>query len=69
MADNSADDRKLPNYKLRYLILLILTVICIFISFVIGRFSLDISSAAALMYMKIVAFFYPDVILTQNYED
>ena len=69
MADNSADDRKLPNYKLRYLILLILAVICIFISFVIGRFSLDISSAAALMYMKIVAFFYPDVILTQNYAD
>ncbi len=69
MADNSADDRKLPNYNLRYLILLILTVICIFISFVIGRFSLDISSAAALMYMKIVAFFYPDVILTQNYAD
>ena len=69
MADNSADERKLPNYKLRFLILLILTVICIFVSFAVGRFSLDISTAAALICVKIVSMFDPHVVLAQNYAD
>ena len=69
MADNSADERKLPNYKLRFLMLLILTVICIFVSFAVGRFSLDISTAAALMYVKILSMFDPHVVLAQNYAD
>jgi len=69
MTDDSADDRVLPNYRLRYLILLIVTVICIFVSFVVGRFSLDISTAAALAYLKFLSFFDPDVIITQNFAD
>ena len=42
-------NRKLPNYKLRFILLILAAVACIMISFVIGRFSITIGDVLQIL--------------------
>ncbi|WP_221056959.1 FecCD family ABC transporter permease [Methanoculleus chikugoensis] len=52
----SVSDRELPDYRLRFILLLLAAVFCVIASFAVGRFSLGISDAVLILLSPAVHF-------------
>ncbi len=52
----SVSDREVPNYRIRFILLILAATACIIISFIVGRFSIGISDAVLILLSPIVHF-------------
>ncbi|KUK99768.1 MAG: Transport system permease protein [Methanomicrobiales archaeon 53_19] len=52
----SVSDRELPDYRFRFILLLLAAVFCVIASFAVGRFSLDVADAVLILLSPAVHF-------------
>lgn len=52
----SLPDREVPDYRLRFILLILAAAFCIIVSFIVGRFSIGISDAVLILLSPVVHF-------------